>query len=262
MNAELKHTEPFPDVYHIQDGCGNFATLVVGQCKALLYDTLLGVGDLRSYVEQITQLPLIVMNSHCHPDHSGGDARFSEVYCSPWDVELLDTDFCEEYAKATGQKFLKLPKERILPVREGDSFDLGGLHANIIELPGHTKGSLGVFIPEKKLMLTGDAVSPQMCLFLEGTLGLREYRETLHKLMKIEFEYFLLGHFKDPYKKEMLNAFERCSRLPGHKKGLRYIYSSLPQHKGMLYIYEIKNPQIQEMICIITKEGDVYEEEI
>lgn len=260
MNVELKHTEPFPDVYHIQDGCGNFATLVVGQCRALLYDTLLGVGNLRNYVEKITQFPLIVINSHCHPDHSGGNEEFSKIYCSSQDMDLLDTEFYKAYIEASGQKVLKTEKEKLISVKEGDCFDLGGLHANIIELPGHTKGSIGVFVPEKKLLLAGDAISPQMCLFLEGTAGLKAYRKTLQKLMKIKFDYFLLGHFENPYKKEMMNVFEQCSRLPGHKKGLQYKYSKLPEYKGMLYIYEIRNVQINELICIITEEGDIYEE--
>lgn len=256
----LNHTEPFPDVYQIQDGCGNFATLVVGQQKALLYDTLMGAGDLRSYVEHITQLPLLVINSHCHPDHCGGNTQFDQVYCSFEDLELFGTDFCEKYAAATGHTFELLPKERLLPLAEGDTFDLGGIHAEVLALPGHTKGSLGVLLPEKQLLLAADAISPQMCLFLEGTLTLKEYRKTLEKLKTIEFSHFLLGHFAQPFRRELLEQLEACSRLPGHKRGYLYAYSQIPEYQGMFYIYETRNQEIQDMICIITKEGDCYEE--
>ena len=58
--------------------------LFLGEEKALLTDTGFGCfPDLKEKVKEITNLPLMVMNSHGHPDHCGGNASFGEVYADP-----------------------------------------------------------------------------------------------------------------------------------------------------------------------------------
>lgn len=56
--------------------------LLEGEEKALLLDTGYGAGNLRPYVERLTEKPVIVANTHYHPDHSGGNGEFEEVYVS------------------------------------------------------------------------------------------------------------------------------------------------------------------------------------
>lgn len=42
--------------------------LVLGEEKALLIDTGKGVGSLRKLIDTLTNLPVILVNTHCHPD--------------------------------------------------------------------------------------------------------------------------------------------------------------------------------------------------
>jgi hypothetical protein len=53
--------------------------LVVGTEKALLFDTGLGIGDMRAVVAELTELEPIVVNSHTHYDHVGGNHQFQTV---------------------------------------------------------------------------------------------------------------------------------------------------------------------------------------
>ena len=46
-----------------------------------------------------------------------------------------------------------------------DRFTLGNIEGIVVEMPGHTRGSVGVYLPELKLLLCGDALTPIMCLF-------------------------------------------------------------------------------------------------
>jgi glyoxylase-like metal-dependent hydrolase (beta-lactamase superfamily II) len=55
------------------------ANLVIGREKAALIDTGCGIGSLRPAVEAVTDKPVIVINTHTHPDHLGGNREFEEI---------------------------------------------------------------------------------------------------------------------------------------------------------------------------------------
>ena len=135
----------------------------------------------------------------------------------------------------------------------GNVFDLGGLHARALHLPGHTAGSIGLLLEEKKVLLAGDACTPQMCLFLEGAQELSVYRNTLEYLKGETFDYFVLGHFTKLFPKAMLDKFEACTQLVGAKRGHEFYYSLIPRYTGTAYIMEAYNKEAEGPICIIIK---------
>jgi hypothetical protein len=53
--------------------------LVVGEEKAALIDTGCGIGNLRSAIEDVTDKPIVVINTHTHADHLGGNYQFDEI---------------------------------------------------------------------------------------------------------------------------------------------------------------------------------------
>src|SRR5580765_2946871 len=65
--------------------------LIVGEKKALLFDTGMGISDIKKVVAELTGLPIIVLNSHTHDDHVGGNWEFTDVYG-------MDTDFTRKNA--------------------------------------------------------------------------------------------------------------------------------------------------------------------
>src|SRR5258708_29812150 len=60
--------------------------LIVGSKRALLFDTGLGIGNIKKVTDALTRLPVSVANSHTHNDHIGYNWRFNVVYG-------IDTDF-------------------------------------------------------------------------------------------------------------------------------------------------------------------------
>ena len=60
--------------------------LILGEKRAALFDTGLGIGDIKPVVLSLTSLPVVVLNSHTHNDHVGGNWEFSEIYG-------MDTEF-------------------------------------------------------------------------------------------------------------------------------------------------------------------------
>src|SRR5712675_2012674 len=54
--------------------------LIVGQNGALLFDTGMGISDIKKVADELTQRPIIVLNSHTHDDHVGDNWRFTNIY--------------------------------------------------------------------------------------------------------------------------------------------------------------------------------------
>ena len=84
--------ELLPEVYQIQDRYHACASLIIGREKAVLFDTMNGIGDLKGLVEGLTSTPLIVMNSHGHADHIGGNYQFEQIYLNRKDWSVVEAN--------------------------------------------------------------------------------------------------------------------------------------------------------------------------
>ena len=149
--------------------------LIVGDTGALLLDTGMGIGNVRRVVAQLTRRPIVVLNSHTHDDHVGGNWQFGTVYG-------MDTEFTRTNAKgsredaqgeiAPEQLCGALPKGfdraayatrpwRITRLaRDGDRIDLGGRTLEIIATPGHTPDAISLLDRGAGLLFTGDTFYP------------------------------------------------------------------------------------------------------
>ena len=119
-------------------------------------------------------LKLIVL-THVHFDHAENAAELSRRYGVPVAFHKSDEELFESFDKQplksyglTGRivlgmslKVLRKTKvehpENIIYIKDGDSLSGFGINAKIVELPGHTNGSIGVDVEEKHL-LVGDAM--------------------------------------------------------------------------------------------------------
>ena len=196
-------------LYQIKDALGVLSTLVVGCDKALLFDTGYGIGNLKEEVKKITNLPLIVVNSHGHMDHSCGNYLFDKVY-----IHKDDMDLCIEHNGIERRKrnlanvkninklpngfdevaYLKQNEGNLVELKIGDTFDLGGIILEVIPFQGHTKGSIALFNRQDKYLLVGDATCPFVWLFLKESMPVSVYIDSLKKALELDFDYFLVGH--------------------------------------------------------------------
>ena len=102
--------------------------LMEGQDMALLIDTGFGTGNLRGFVEKLTNKPIIVANTHFHPDHAAGNGEFERAYMSEgarWDAPsvynsgAVPFDFCAgQRAMMTRMRPPALSSLSYQPVRE------------------------------------------------------------------------------------------------------------------------------------------------
>lgn len=172
------------------DDDGSTGYVVVGSEKAMVIDTMNGNGNIKEVAESITDLPLIVVNTHSHPDHIGGNHFFDEVYMHEADIPFVEIFSSEEAKK-------HLPN--IKTISEGDKLSLGNLHFEVYDLPGHTPGSICLLLVEDRVLFTGDAINRHIWMQLDGCCSLKEYvtkLEHLHPIMD-RADYILHGHTKE-----------------------------------------------------------------
>lgn len=243
-----------PNVFRITSQECVFMDLFVGREKALLFDTGHSFANLKEAVRSKTDLPLIVVNSHGHPDHSGGNFWFTEdIYIHEKEMRLCRgansvraRTFSVKYAKcardyATNEIRNILPKGfdeknyihqgagNLISVKEGDEFDLGGITLKVYELPGHTRGCIGLLYQEEKILYSNDAINDHLWLFLAESTKLPTYIKTLYKAKKIDFNVFYRGHNSDPCSKEILDDYIDCAENLDFEAGYPY---NLPFHGG------------------------------
>jgi len=198
-------------VWRIYDHGRDNIYLVAGEEKALLIDTGTGVADLKGLVESLAHLPVIVVNTHGHPDHCGGNHQFESVFAHPADFELVrrfnDPQSHAETIRQTRAEFPDLTEfiihdedsfthAELYPVKDGFSFDLGNRSLEVIAVPGHTPGSICLLDSKEKLLFVGDNNNETVWLFLEGSLPVESYLKVLEKQdqRSDEFDWIMPGH--------------------------------------------------------------------
>jgi glyoxylase-like metal-dependent hydrolase (beta-lactamase superfamily II) len=127
----------------------------------------------------------------------------------------------------------------------------------VLALPGHTPGSIGLLIEEDRLLLAGDTLSPQCCIFFQESLPLEVCRQTIHSLWEQPFDHFLSSHFDILFDKETIRKFEACFDLIGVKRGMDYLYQILPEERGRFFVLSPRDPELNTMVGLAVKNSDV-----
>lgn len=201
--------ESMPGVFHIKDALDVCVTLLVGKDAALLFDTGYGLFPLPDLVRSLTDKPLSVLLSHGHHDHAAGAYQFPEVW-----IDAADMPVCKKYTDVDIRRSVwqRAAKEGCLPEAfdadayesvgtgpvfplERDSFSLGGLTAQVVAMPGHTPGAVGLFVPEYALLLVGDSWNPATWLFFPESGPVREYARMMQGIRALPFQQVLASHY-------------------------------------------------------------------
>ncbi len=162
----------------------------------------------------------LVLNTHGHDDHIGGDRILKEageakVIIHKSDAHYLDNPakaFDEFYAigtKALGDEqrlaqertaFLKQARSGITAdqyVKDNDKITVGdGIELRVLHLPGHTKGSVGYYWEEEGILIAGDAIqglgSPDGSLPI--IFDLPDYKESINRLLDLPLRTLVFTH--------------------------------------------------------------------
>ncbi len=193
--------------------------LVEGDTMAALLDTGSGIGSLKACVEGLTDKPVIVLMTHGHVDHAMGAGEFENIYMSRVDDYIYNEHSRDDFRRAglamcppeygvTPKDMIPAPScDAFRDLKEGDVFDLGGVHIEIFSCPGHTKGSVVMLIPEERAVLLGDACNYFTFMFDTYSTSIAEYEKSLERLEKKldgRYDTVYLSHGDGNGHKEMI----------------------------------------------------------
>mgnify|MGYP003295024562 CR=1 FL=1 len=184
----------FENVWLIDDAGESTCYVVMGKEKGMVIDTANGAENLQEVIRTLTDLPLVVANTHGHGDHIQGNYFFDEMWIHPADEALAQDHYGwmrEEMEKAG----LKPGQFRFLAI--GQKFDLGGTVLEVVDLKGHTAGSVGFLDRNNRVLFSGDGVIPTPWMQLDHSLPIATLRDTLINLKANyggDFDYVLFGH--------------------------------------------------------------------
>jgi glyoxylase-like metal-dependent hydrolase (beta-lactamase superfamily II) len=204
--------------------------LVLGSDRALLFDTGLGIGNIKNVAAQITGLDILVVNSHSHYDHIGGNFAFD-------DIAGPDIAYARERAKgapnADVREFVSddsvwktmpdgtnadtyetKPYAVTQSLADGEMIDLGGVTLEVMLTPGHAPDALVLFDRANRRLFVGDTfyLAP-LYTHLEGS-DFETYRATAKRLAVLapEIDQLMTAHnvpiADSRYLVEMRNAFD------------------------------------------------------
>jgi glyoxylase-like metal-dependent hydrolase (beta-lactamase superfamily II) len=173
------------------------AYLIVGKERAVLFDTGMGISDIKTMVDGLTDLPVQVVNSHHHFDHIGGNQHFAGRAIHESGADLVQQEIPVEWLEAymeyvegmlanvpafenLDRSYFRLltadttprplppefnPKDwRIVPtaptqlLRDGDELDLGDRKLHVFHTPGHTLDGICLFDDASGALFGGDTI--------------------------------------------------------------------------------------------------------
>ena len=180
---------------------GVISYLIPGEESALMWDTGMGIANIRECVEPLTELPVTVLNSHDHFDHTGGNYLFDRVMCYNIDsairtlTEGKSHEYLMEYVSRENlvngpddfslESFARIGKAPTATVEDGQIIDLGGRKLEVMYTPGHSASSIMLIDEADGILFTGDTWYPgPLYAFLEDS-SLPDYVRSMRRAEQV-----------------------------------------------------------------------------
>ncbi|HEV3201017.1 MAG TPA: MBL fold metallo-hydrolase [Bryobacteraceae bacterium] len=101
-----------------------------------------------------------IVITHAHIDHIGGAQKLKQATGAPVYMNLNDTELqkmLDVQASWLGMRPVE-PVEIDVPAKDGDRLVVGTTEFHVLDTPGHTQGSISLWIPSEGKLVAGDTL--------------------------------------------------------------------------------------------------------
>lgn len=199
--------------------------LLTGKKRALLIDTGNGIANIREQCRELTDLPIQLVNTHCHIDHVGSNYMFDEIAAFDDHMGIARRTAALGYFHEKAKTYIGAPvvikpyPEYFDPetfcvppyridkwVVDGEKFDLGGRTVEVIHTPGHSPDSICLLDTTARLLFIGDVFyTGSIYTWLAGgdiNLMIESYKKLIARIS--EYDILMPAHNEPSIEKEIL----------------------------------------------------------
>jgi hydroxyacylglutathione hydrolase len=128
--------------------------------EAIVVDPGDDIADILAILEKHSLKVKAIIITHAHIDHIGGAAKLKAVTGAPVHMNQNDAELYAHLDIQAGWLGMETPERTSIDIaaREGDSLTLGAANFHVIDTPGHTQGSISIWIPEENKLVAGDTL--------------------------------------------------------------------------------------------------------
>ncbi|RBW48552.1 MBL fold metallo-hydrolase [Marinobacter sp. F3R11] len=196
-----------------------------GRDADLLVDAGMGIGSLKKAMAELLDKPVIAVATHTHMDHVGSLHEFDQRLVHPLEAEQLRNP--EDYPvlcschwpagmrEAIESQGYEVPDilidayphegfdpmafrtQKAEPTRlidEGDVLDLGNTAFEVLHLPGHSPGSIGLWEKSSGTLFSGDAIYDGPLLDAIPGADIEAYIKTMERIRALPVKVVHGGH--------------------------------------------------------------------
>jgi glyoxylase-like metal-dependent hydrolase (beta-lactamase superfamily II) len=198
---------------------------VRGRDRDLMIDTGMGIASLREAAQHLLQNNVTAVATHTHSDHIGGHHEFAHTLVHELEADnlrsprergtllasVLGENAIRRYREAgypfNGDLITALPSAEYVMsdyevraatvteiVKEGNIVDLGNRHFEVLHLPGHSPGSIGLWEAASGTLFSGDAIYDGPLLDEIGGADIATYVRTMKRLRELPVQVVHAGH--------------------------------------------------------------------
>ena len=188
------------NIYHVR-----------GRDRDLVVDTGMGLVALRPALDLTPGKPILAFATHIHLDHVGSLHEFAEragprkaaagfetmpdglTYADMFRVMEAPVTLLPQAGWSAADYRIR-PAPLTMPVVEGDVVDLGDRAFRVLELPGHSPDSIGLFDEADGAFVCGDAIYDDLLIDDLRDSSRADYLDTMKRLGKLPATMCYGGH--------------------------------------------------------------------
>jgi glyoxylase-like metal-dependent hydrolase (beta-lactamase superfamily II) len=128
--------------------------------EAIVVDPGDNLGDIQNILQRHGLRVKAIVITHAHIDHIGGAQKLKAATGAPVYLNADDRELYDQIEMQAQWLGVPAPEQAEIDVqpRDGDSLKLGSCDFHVLHTPGHTQGSISVFIPSEGKLIAGDTL--------------------------------------------------------------------------------------------------------